>query len=271
LLVEAEPALRGERSIITQHEVHNYDRTIGAGLAGEIARRYGNVGLPGVSVTCNFTGSAGQSFGAFNVSGMRLILHGDANDYVGKGMNGGQIIIAPPADASFASQDNIIIGNTVLYGATGGYLFAAGRAGERFAVRNSGAVAVVEGVGDHCCEYMTGGMVVVLGETGLNFGAGMSSGVAYVLDQQNTFVGRCNADAAEQGLARVEDVSELEALRAMIELHVRRTRSSYAENILNNWEQFAGQFWRVQPAGTETTARDFIYANEYDGQLSASH
>jgi Glutamate synthase domain 2 len=271
LLAEAEPALRGENSIITQHEVHNYDRTIGAGLAGEIARRYGNEGLPGVSVTCNFTGSAGQSFGAFTVSGMRLILHGDANDYVGKSMNGGQIVIVPPVNATFASQENIIMGNTVLYGATGGYLFAAGRAGERFAVRNSGAVAVVEGVGDHCCEYMTGGMVVVLGETGLNFGAGMSSGVAYVLDEHDTFTRRCNTDLAAQSLSRVDDAIELDALRAMVGLHVRRTHSAYAEQLLNNWEQVGHKFWRVQPAGTAVTACDYIGASEYDGLLSAFH
>src|SRR6202043_2888361 len=140
---------------------------------------------------------AGQSFGAFNLPGMRLILTGDANDYVGKSMTGGQIIIAPPPDASFASQENTILGNTVLYGATGGYLFAAGRAGERFAVRNSGAVAVVEGLGDHGCEYMTGGMVVVLGETGKNFAAGMSAGVAYVLDMTGVFPMRCNSELVE--------------------------------------------------------------------------
>ncbi|HEU5229110.1 MAG TPA: glutamate synthase large subunit, partial [Ktedonobacteraceae bacterium] len=166
LLIDAEQALAGERSVLTQHCIHNYDRSIGAGLAGEIARRYGNVGLPGVSITCHFQGAAGQSFGAFSVPGMRLLLHGEANDYVGKGMTGGQIVIAPPVDAIFAAQENTILGNTVLYGATGGQLFAAGRAGERFAVRNSGALAVVEGVGAHGCEYMTGGMVVVLGETG---------------------------------------------------------------------------------------------------------
>ena len=187
LLAEAEPALAGERSVITSHKIHNYDRSVGASLAGEIARRYGNKGLPGVSVTCYLQGSAGQSFGAFCVPGLRLILSGDANDYVGKGMTGGQIVIAPPADTTFAAHQNTIMGNTNLYGATGGQLFAAGRAGERFAVRNSGALAVVEGVGDHGCEYMTSGMVVVLGETGRNFAAGMSAGVAYVLDIDNVF------------------------------------------------------------------------------------
>ncbi|MGH2480092.1 MAG: glutamate synthase-related protein, partial [Ktedonobacteraceae bacterium] len=149
LLVEAEQALRGECSVLTRHNIANYDRTIGASLAGEIARRYGNAGLPGVSVTSVFRGSAGQSFGAFSVPGMNLVLHGEANDYVGKGMSGGQIVIAPPQEAGFAAHHNTILGNTVLYGATGGQLFAAGRAGERFAVRNSGALAIVEGVGAH--------------------------------------------------------------------------------------------------------------------------
>ena len=269
LLLEAEPALQGERSIITQHEIHNYDRTVGASLAGEIARRYGNKGLSGVSITCNFNGSAGQSFGAFNVAGMRLILSGEANDYVGKSMTGGQIVITPSADATFASQDNTILGNTVLYGATGGYLFAAGRAGERFAVRNSGGVAVVEGTGDHCCEYMTGGMVVVLGETGHNFGAGMSAGVAYVLDREGTFTGRCNMDLVVPG--RVEASNELDALRYIIELHAHKTRSVYAEELLNNWDQVSSQFWRISPQDGITTACDFVNTNEQDGLLSISH
>src|SRR6202043_3963179 len=194
---EAEQALCGERSVLTQHSISNSDRSIGASLAGEIARRYGNIGLPGVSITATFQGSAGQSFGAFNVPGMRLILNGEANDYVGKSMTGGQIVIAPPSDAPYASEENTILGNTILYGATGGQLFAAGRAGERFAVRNSGAVAVVEGVGAHACEYMTGGMVVVLGETGPNFAAGMSAGVAYVLDMTGVFPMRCNSELVE--------------------------------------------------------------------------
>src|SRR5262249_9118002 len=145
LLAEVEPALRGEHSVLVQHHINNADRSIGASLAGEVARRYGNAGLPGVSITCVFQGAAGQSFGAFCLPGMHLILHGEANDYVGKSMTGGQIVIAPPADASFAAHNNIILGNTVLYGATGGQFFAAGRAGERFAVRNSGALAVIEG------------------------------------------------------------------------------------------------------------------------------
>ncbi|MDQ6644299.1 MAG: glutamate synthase large subunit, partial [Chloroflexota bacterium] len=223
LLVEAEQALLGERSVLTQHDIHNYDRAIGASLAGEIARRYGNTGLPGVSMTCIFQGAAGQSFGAFCVPGMRLVLQGEANDYVGKSKTGGQIIIAPPTGASFAAHKNTILGNTVLYGATGGQLFAAGRAGERFAVRNSGAMAVVEGVGAHACEYMTGGMVVVLGETGKNFAAGMSAGVAYVLDTEGVFPMRCNTELVE--LQRLEDPEEIEALRTVIQWHRKKTRS----------------------------------------------
>ena len=268
LLVETEQAQAGERSVLTQHEIHNADRTVGASLAGEIARRYGNKGLPGVSITCSFQGSAGQSFGAFSVPGMRLILNGDANDYVGKSMTGGQIIIAPPVDAEFASQENTIIGNTVLYGATGGYLFAAGRAGERFAVRNSGALAVVEGVGDHGCEYMTGGMVVVLGETGVNFAAGMSSGVSYVLDTHGDFEGRCNQDLVE--LHRLVDSREVEALRTVIEWHVRKTRSQYAASILEQWAHHVAHFWRVLPKNTTTAACDFVGAGEYDAALLSS-
>ncbi len=270
LLQEAEQALNGERSVLTQHVIHNDDRTIGASLAGEIARRYGNKGLQGVSITCNFQGSAGQSFGAFNVPGMRLILTGDANDYVGKSMTGGQIIIAPPVDASFASQENTILGNTVLYGATGGYLFAAGRAGERFAVRNSGAVAVVEGLGDHGCEYMTGGMVVVLGETGQNFGAGMSSGVAYVLDKEEDFQIRCNPEMVD--LQRLLDPGEVDALRTVVEWHARKTHSKYAESILEQWEQLLPSFWRVQPNNTTLSACDFVEAGEHEvALLRASH
>jgi glutamate synthase (NADPH/NADH) large chain/glutamate synthase (ferredoxin) len=270
LLSEVEEALAGERSVLTQHTIHNYDRSIGAGLAGEIARRYGNKGLPGVSITCSFQGSAGQSFGAFSVPGMRLILNGEANDYVGKCMTGGQIVIAPPTNAAFASHENTILGNTVLYGATGGHLFAAGRAGERFAVRNSGALAVVEGVGDHGCEYMTGGMVVVLGEAGQNFAAGMSSGVAYVLDTENLFSTRCNTELADLG--RIEDARELEALRTVIEWHARKTRSKHAEHILEQWDTIQGQFWRVLPRGTSTSACDFVDTGEYDHSLmSASH
>ena len=272
LLVEAEQALSGERSVLTQHHIHNFDRTIGAGLAGEIARRYGNAGLPGVSITSVFHGAAGQSFGAFCVPGMHLILHGEANDYVGKGMTGGQIVIAPPTDAAFAAHKNTILGNTVLYGATGGQLFAAGRAGERFAVRNSGALAVVEGVGAHACEYMTGGLVVILGETGQNFGAGMSAGVAYVLDTTGVFPTRCNTELVE--LQRISDSDEIEALRAIIQWHSHKTRSWRASQLLSEWSRMHRAFWRVSPQSTieqeqapTTTARDFAGVPTHDVKL----
>jgi len=262
LMCESEEALSGRQSILVQHAIHNGDRSIGAGIAGEIARRYGNAGLPGVSITCVFQGAAGQSFGAFSVPGMRLILNGEANDYVGKSMTGGQIIIAPASDAPFETHKNTILGNTVLYGATGGQLFAAGCAGERFAVRNSGALAVVEGVGDHACEYMTGGMVVVLGETGRNFGAGMSSGVAYVLDPEDVLPTHYNSDLVD--LERIDDEGEREALRIVISLHAKRTHSKHALSLLNQWEQVQHTFWRVQPRGATVSARDFVHVGEYD-------
>ncbi len=223
-----------------------------------------------MSVTCYLQGSAGQSFGAFCVPGLRLILSGDANDYVGKGMTGGQIVIAPPADTTFAAHQNTIMGNTNLYGATGGQLFAAGRAGERFAVRNSGALAVVEGVGDHGCEYMTSGMVVVLGETGRNFAAGMSAGVAYVLDIDNVFSGRCNLELVD--IQRLGDEREIAALRTVIEWHVRKTHSKHAEDILNMWDQLYSSFWRVLPHGASVSVCDFVDAGDCDQELlSASH
>ncbi|HEY3992724.1 MAG TPA: glutamate synthase large subunit, partial [Ktedonobacteraceae bacterium] len=256
LLAESEQALRGECSVLTRHTIHNYDRTIGAGLAGEIAHRYGNVGLPGVSITSVFHGSAGQSFGAFSVSGMNLVLHGEANDYVGKGMTGGQIVIAPPVEAGFSAHQNTIIGNTVLYGATGGQLFAAGRAGERFAVRNSGALAVVEGVGAHGCEYMTGGVVLVLGETGPNFGAGMSAGVAYVFDRKGTFLQHFNGELVEA--QRLNDPAEIEAVRAIIELHRKKTNSWQAARLLAEWSNMQRAFWRISSSASAASTQDLL-------------
>ncbi len=272
LLVESEVALRGEHSVLIQHQISNYDRSVGASLAGEIARRYGNSGLPGVSITCLFQGAAGQSFGAFNMPGMHLILHGMANDYVGKSMTGGQIILTPPSVARFAAHKNTILGNTVLYGATGGQLFAAGCAGERFAVRNSGALAVVEGVGAHACEYMTGGIVVVLGETGQNFGAGMSAGVAYVLDIAGVFPNRCNTELVE--FQRMHDPDEIEALRTIIQWHRKKTRSWRAAQIIAEWSRMQRAFWRVLPRDTGElglatirTAYDFVDAHAYSAEL----
>jgi len=259
--------------MLTQHHISNFDRSIGASLAGEIARRYGNRGLPGVSITCQFEGAAGQSFGAFNMPGMNLILHGIANDYVGKSMTGGQIIIAPPPMAGFSAHTNTILGNTVLYGATGGQLFAAGCAGERFAVRNSGALAVVEGVGAHACEYMTGGIVVVLGDTGQNFGAGMSAGIAYVLDMAGVFPRRCNNELVE--IQRIHDPNEIAALRTLIQWHVKKTRSWRASQMLAEWTRMQRVFWRVMPRDlsmhaqtSSKTAYDYVDAYTYTTELS---
>ena len=208
---------------------------------------------------------------------MHLILHGEANDYVGKGMTGGQIVIAPPTDAGFAAHKNTILGNTVLYGATGGQLFAAGRAGERFAVRNCGALAVVEGVGALACVYMTGGLVVILGETGQNFGAGMSAGVAYVLDTAGVFPTRCNTELVE--LQRISDPYEIEALRTIIHWHRHKTRSWRASQLLSEWSRMHRAFWRVSPRSTleqeqapTATALDFAGVPAHDVKLvRASH
>ncbi len=194
-------------------------------------------------VNLRFRGSAGQSFGAFAVPGLTLKLEGEANDYVGKGMSGGEIAIFPDRDASFTTPQTIA-GNTILYGATGGSVFIAGLVGERFAVRNSGATTVVEGVGDHGCEYMTGGQAVILGPTGRNFGAGMTNGVAWVLDQDDEFAGRINAESVALGRFEGNEANEI---RALIERHVEATGSAQGKAILENWAERSGQFWRVTP------------------------
>jgi glutamate synthase (NADPH/NADH) large chain len=228
--------------------VTNCDRSIGARLSGEIATRYGNDGMATNPITLNLTGTAGQSFGVWNAGGLHMLLEGDANDYVGKGMAGGKLVIYPPRVSEFKSQDTAIIGNTCLYGATGGQLHAAGIAGERFAVRNSGAFAVVEGAGDHCCEYMTGGNVTVLGNTGVNFGAGMTGGLAYVLDLDRTFVDKYNHELVE--LQRINNES-LEPyrnhLRGNIQTFIQETGSAWGQHILDNWADYVGKFWLVKP------------------------
>ena len=222
----------------------NKDRAFGARLAGEIARRHGEEGLPDGSVVVEATGTAGQSFGAFAVRGMLLVLEGDANDYVGKGLSGGTLAVRPPARSRFRADQNVIVGNTVLYGATSGRAFFAGSAGERFAVRNSGAVAVVEGVGDHGCEYMTGGTVVVLGLTGRNFGAGMSGGVAYVYDEDGRFARRCNAGALELEPVTAGSADEA-SLRSLIEEHVGLTRSVKGQRLLKDFGAARARFVKV--------------------------
>jgi len=230
------------------YEVCNYHRSIGARLSGEIARKWGDHGMDRAPLTVNLRGSAGQSFGAWNAGGLHLYLEGDANDYVAKGMAGGKVVLKPPRAAGFVHRDTVIMGNTCLYGATGGELYAAGQAGERFAVRNSGALAVVEGAGDHCCEYMTGGVVCVLGRTGLNFGAGFTGGFAYVFDQDRGFVDRYNHELIDIHRITPEGMeSHLQHLRMLIERHRRETASVWAEEILNDFRSFLGKFWVVKP------------------------
>ena len=242
------PAIEAKSGGEFAYGISNCDRSIGARLSGEIARRYGNQGMADKPVTIKLTGSAGQSFGVWNAGGLHMLLEGDANDYVGKGMSGGKLVIRPPASSQFASDESVIIGNTCLYGATGGRLFAAGCAGERLAVRNSGAHVVVEGAGDHCCEYMTGGLVTVLGPTGGNFGAGMTGGFAYVLDRDRNFVDCYNHELVD--ILRI-DSDEMEDHRdnllGIVEEYVRETGSVWGRHILDEFEDYTSLFWLVKP------------------------
>lgn len=225
--------------------IHNVNRTVGAILSNHIVRKFGPQGLPDGTVEIIFRGSAGQSFGAFLVPGVTLRLIGEGNDYLGKGLSGGRIVVQTPENSPFLAHENIIVGNTLLYGATSGEVFINGMAGERFAVRNSGAVAVVEGVGDHGCEYMTGGVVVVLGQTGCNFAAGMSGGVAYALDEMQLFDTLCNLDIVE--LESVWKQEDKDLLRNLIERHLKWTVSKRARQILDAWPEMIGKFVKVIP------------------------
>jgi glutamate synthase (NADPH/NADH) large chain len=245
IIAEARPALDAREAVTVETEVRNRDRAFGAMLSGEIAKRFGHEGLPDDTIVIRAHGSAGQSFGAWASPGMTLHLTGDANDYVGKGLSGGILEIAPPPESPFAPDEQVIVGNTVLYGATSGRAFFHGRAGERFAVRNSGAITVVEGVGDHGCEYMTGGLVVVLGTTGRNFAAGMSGGVAYVYDEDGMFVRRCNTEMVELETVDGEDAEEVHAL---VEEHARRTSSKKAQTLLADWENVMRKLVKVLPS-----------------------
>ncbi len=248
MVADALPVIESKSGGAFEYHVTNCDRSIGARLSGEIAKRYGNQGMADHPVTFSLTGTAGQSFGVWNAGGLHLTLEGDANDYVGKGMTGGKLVVYPPKCSSFRTQDTAIIGNTCLYGATGGKLFAAGRAGERFGVRNSGAFAVVEGTGDHCCEYMTGGLVTVLGDTGYNFGAGMTGGFAYVLDLNNSFVDRYNHELVEiQRISSEAMEAYRNYLRSVIKDHVDETQSEWGQHILDNFDDYTGRFWLVKP------------------------
>ncbi|MEH2357033.1 glutamate synthase-related protein [Nostoc sp.] len=241
---DIQAAIRDQSTVTKTYPIINTDRTVGTRLAGAIASQYGDSGFEG-QINLNFTGSVGQSFGAFNLPGIILSLEGEANDYVGKGMHGGEIIIKPPTDAIYNASQNVIVGNTCLYGATGGILFANGLAGERFAVRNSKGVAVIEGAGDHCCEYMTGGVIVVLGKVGRNVAAGMTGGLAYFLDEDDSFRELVNPEIVK--IQRV--ITELGAkqLQELIQNHAERTGSPKAKKILQNWQEFLPKFWQLVP------------------------
>lgn len=245
LIKIARPALEQRMPVELHSAIYNTDRAVGAMLSGEIAMCYGDDGLPDDTIRCTFTGSAGQSFGAFLAHGVSFRLEGDANDYLGKGLSGGKIVVVPPQGTTFIPQENVIAGNTLLYGATAGEVYINGRVGERFCVRNSGATAVVEGAGDHCCEYMTGGRTVVLGTIGRNFAAGMSGGIAYVWNKEGNFDFFCNMEMVE--LSLIEDVADYRELQQFISAHYMHTGSPLAKEMLNNWQEYVMQFIKVMP------------------------
>ncbi len=245
IIADAAQAIETGKPVALRYGIHNTDRATGAMLSGEIAKKYGNAGLPADTIDCTFEGSAGQSFGAFLAAGVAFTLRGDANDYLGKGLSGGRIVVAPPESSTFAPEDNVIAGNTLLYGATSGEVFISGRVGERFCVRNSGATAVAEGAGDHCCEYMTGGCAVILGPVGRNFAAGMSGGIAYVWDPGEDFDFFCNMEMVE--LSLVEGGGDKAELRDLLARHAAATGSPLARRLLADWGQSVGRFKKVTP------------------------
>ncbi|MEJ7826191.1 MAG: glutamate synthase-related protein, partial [Solirubrobacteraceae bacterium] len=245
LVEAARAAIEDGEAVTIEREVRNVNRCVGGILSSTIAERHGAGGLPSGSIDVEFRGSAGQSFGGWLAAGVTFTLRGDANDYTGKGLSGGTLAVMPPDGATYVAEDNVLIGNTVLYGATSGKAFFRGLAGERFAVRNSGASAVIEGVGDHGCEYMTGGRVVVLGPTGLNFAAGMSGGLAFVLDEEGAFAGRVNPEMADQ-LEALDEGDEIE-VRALVAEHLQRTGSPVAERVLDSWGELRSRFVKVYP------------------------
>ena len=241
----AQEAIEHEKEVSLEYTIANTDRATGAMLSGVIAKKHGEKGLPEHTLNVKFKGSAGQSFGAFLVPGVNFKLEGEANDYLGKGLSGGRIAVLPPIRSNFEAEKNTIAGNTLLYGATSGEVYINGRVGERFAVRNSGAVAVVEGVGDHCCEYMTGGRVVVLGQTGRNFAAGMSGGVAYVWNKDGNFDYFCNMEMVE--LSLIEEAGYRKELHELIRQHYLYTGSKLARTMLDDWNHYIDQFIQIVP------------------------
>jgi glutamate synthase (NADPH/NADH) large chain len=268
LIELAQPALEQKKPVQIEIPIYNCNRTFGAMLSGEVAKRYGHAGLPENTIYIKVTGCAGQSFGAFVAHGVSIELIGEANDYVGKGLSGGRLVIYPPKECPIVPEENIVVGNTVLYGAISGECYFRGIGGERFAVRNSGAIAVIEGVGDHGCEYMTGGIVVVLGSTGRNFSAGMSGGIAYVLDEAGDFERRCNLsmvdlepvveedNAVESQSGDLESLVEVmqdmtsndaRRLKTLIQRHQHYTNSNRAKEIIDNWNNYLPKFVKIMP------------------------
>jgi glutamate synthase (ferredoxin) len=245
LLKLAAPALENAEPVAIELPIHNVNRTVGTILGSELTRRWGGAGLPDDTIRIKFTGSAGQSFGAFLPRGITLSLEGDSNDYIGKGLSGGKVVVYPPKESTFVPSANVLVGNVALYGATSGRAFFRGRAGERFAVRNSGALTVVEGAGDHCCEYMTGGTVVVIGNTGRNFAAGMSGGTAFVFDVTGDFPQRCNLEMVD--LEPFQDGADHELVRDLLIQHAGYTGSDVAARILSDWEWAVEKFVKVMP------------------------
>ncbi len=245
LLALAEPALERGEPVFHELPIRNVNRTVGTIVGSEVTRRYGAAGLPDDTIRFKFDGSAGQSFGAFLPKGMTLTLEGDGNDYVGKGLSGGKIIVYPPKSSAFVAEQNVNIGNVALYGATSGRAFFRGQAGERFCVRNSGAFAVVEGAGDHCCEYMTGGVALIIGPTGRNFAAGMSGGNAFVFDPDGTFHERCNRDMVV--LEPFQAAEDLDLVRDLLIQHAGYTGSAVAARMLRGWDWARPKFIKVMP------------------------
>ena len=245
LIELSKQSLENKERVNIHLPINNSNRVVGTMLSGEVAKRYGETGLPDNTINCVFQGSAGQSYGAFLAKGVSLTLEGDSNDYFAKGMSGGRTIVYPPGGSTFVPEHTTIIGNVALYGATGGEAFIGGIAGERFAVRNSGALTVVEGVGDHGCEYMTGGVVVVLGPTGRNFAAGMSGGVAYIFDKNAIFSDSCNLDMV--GLENMVEEKDKMTLKNLLENHLKYTHSANARRILEQWEDMLPKFVKVMP------------------------
>jgi glutamate synthase domain-containing protein 3 len=262
LLELAAPALERGEKVEIELPIHNTDRTVGTILGSEVSLRYGEAGLPDDTISIRFRGSAGQSLGAFCTRGLSFVVDGDTNDYCGKGLCGARIVVRVPEGSSFDPAQNVITGNVVLYGATGGEAYFQGLAGERFCVRNSGAEAVVEGVGDHGCEYMTGGRAVILGRTGRNFGAGMSGGIAYVLDEDGLFPTRANTDTVDLDPLTEEDE---QIIQRMVRRHFQYTRSQKADEVLRKWNTYAPRFVKVFPRDYKRALDDRIAAESGNG------